>query len=197
MSEKQNLKIVSDLFRGNGNYLSKIDKQLLARLHEKGQEPKAVVVSCSDSRVPVELIFDMLEPGQLFVIRVAGNVVSGPEVIGSIEFAVEQLQTPHIILLGHTGCGAVQAHIDGSFKSRTISRLCKKLGCKSLDMKLAVIENLEHQFQRILRIGCVNDRIKNGKLGACSMVYEMENGTINILNRTDQDTAKVGPYSFD
>ena len=71
------------------------------------QQPFAVVLGCSDSRVPIELIFDQ-SIGDLFVIRVAGNIAS-PTQIGSIEYAVEQLGTRLIVVLGHTGCGAVQA----------------------------------------------------------------------------------------
>jgi carbonic anhydrase len=72
-----------------------------------GQQPFAAVLGCSDSRVPVEMIFDQ-GPGQLFVVRVAGNV-AGPTQLGSLEFAVSALGVRLILVLGHTGCGAVAA----------------------------------------------------------------------------------------
>jgi len=72
-----------------------------------GQQPFAAVLACSDSRVPVEMIFDR-GPGDLFVVRVAGNVV-GPTQLGSLEFAVGVLGVRLIVVLGHTGCGAVAA----------------------------------------------------------------------------------------
>jgi len=72
-----------------------------------GQHPVAVVLGCSDSRVPVEMVFDQ-GLGDLFVIRVAGNIVA-PSLIGSVEFAVEQFATPLVVVLGHTQCGAVEA----------------------------------------------------------------------------------------
>jgi len=72
-----------------------------------GQEPFAAVLGCSDSRVPVEMVFDQ-GPGQIFVVRVAGNVV-GPTGIGSLEFAVQELGVRLLLVLGHTGCGAVAA----------------------------------------------------------------------------------------
>lgn len=75
-----------------------------------GQSPFAVIFGCSDSRVPVETIFDQ-GLGDLFVVRVAGNVVTSPQV-GSIEFAVESFGTPLVVVLGHTGCGAVQATLE-------------------------------------------------------------------------------------
>jgi len=69
------------------------------------QTPFAVILGCSDSRVPPEIVFDQ-GPGDLFVIRVAGNIVS-PEVLGSVEFAVTQLGAPLVVVLGHSDCGAV------------------------------------------------------------------------------------------
>ena len=74
------------------------------------QEPFAVILGCSDSRVPVEIIFDQ-SIGDLFVIRVAGNIVA-PSQIGSIEFAAEQFGTRLVVVLGHTQCGAVQATLE-------------------------------------------------------------------------------------
>ncbi|MBW7884372.1 MAG: carbonic anhydrase [Caldilineaceae bacterium] len=76
----------------------------------EGQQPFAVVLGCSDSRVPVEMIFDQ-GLGDLFVIRVAGNIVA-PSQIGSVEFAAAQFGTRLVVVLGHTRCGAVQATLD-------------------------------------------------------------------------------------
>jgi carbonic anhydrase len=75
-----------------------------------GQKPFAVILGCSDSRVPVELVFDQ-GLGDLFVIRVAGNIVAASQV-GSVEFAAAQFGTPLVVVLGHTRCGAVQATLD-------------------------------------------------------------------------------------
>ena len=75
-----------------------------------GQTPFAIILGCSDSRVPTEIIFDQ-GLGDLFVIRIAGNIVA-PSQIGSIEFAVETFQTPLVVVLGHTGCGAVAATLN-------------------------------------------------------------------------------------
>lgn len=72
-----------------------------------GQEPFAIVLGCSDSRVPVELVFDQ-GPGDLFVVRVAGNVAA-PTQVGSVEFAADAFGTSLVVVLGHTGCGAVSA----------------------------------------------------------------------------------------
>ncbi|MEW6338120.1 MAG: carbonic anhydrase [Acidobacteriota bacterium] len=75
-----------------------------------GQEPFAVVLGCSDSRVPVEIVFDQ-GLGDLFVIRVAGNVVA-PSQVGSVEFAAVRFGTRLVVVLGHTGCGAVLAALE-------------------------------------------------------------------------------------
>ena len=75
-----------------------------------GQEPFAIVLGCSDSRVPAELVFD-LGLGDLFVIRVAGNIVA-PSQIGSVEFAAERFGTRLVVVLGHSQCGAVLATLD-------------------------------------------------------------------------------------
>jgi len=76
----------------------------------EGQNPTAIVLGCSDSRVPAELVFDQ-GFGSLFVIRVAGNVVA-PSQIGSVEFAVQQFKTPLVVVMGHSNCGAVTATIN-------------------------------------------------------------------------------------
>ena len=75
-----------------------------------GQEPFAIVLGCSDSRVPAELVFDQ-GLGDLFVIRVAGNIVAASQV-GSVEFAAERFRTPLVVVLGHSRCGAVLATIE-------------------------------------------------------------------------------------
>lgn len=75
-----------------------------------GQEPFAIILGCSDSRVPAELVFDQ-GLGDLFVIRVAGNIVA-PSQIGSVEFAAAQFKTPLVVVLGHTSCGAISATVE-------------------------------------------------------------------------------------
>ena len=77
--------------------------------HLDGQSPYAIILGCSDSRVPVEIIFDA-GIGDLFVIRVAGNIVA-PSLVGSVEFAAENFGSRLVVVLGHTGCGAIEATI--------------------------------------------------------------------------------------
>lgn len=103
------------LIEGNERFLTNHPihpHQTLEKLREleKGQHPFAVVISCSDSRVPPELIFDQ-GFGDLFIIRNAGNIIGDYE-IGSVEYAVEHLQTKLVVVLGHSNCGAIGAYLE-------------------------------------------------------------------------------------
>jgi carbonic anhydrase len=89
-------------------------KESLAHM-ARGQQPYATILGCSDSRVPPELIFDA-DFGELFIIRVAGNVIS-PEVMGSMQYAGAHLHTPLFVVLGHEGCGAVEAAMDHKLRA--------------------------------------------------------------------------------
>jgi carbonic anhydrase len=90
--------------------LESLASQARRRELAAGQAPFAIVLGCSDSRVPAEMIFDQ-GLGDLFVIRVAGNIVA-PSQIGSVEFAAERFGTRLVVVLGHTRCGAVEATVD-------------------------------------------------------------------------------------
>jgi carbonic anhydrase len=103
------------LREGNRRFASD-DRSTIANGHARrrelaaGQAPFAIVLGCSDSRVPAEIVFDQ-GLGDLFVIRVAGNIVA-PSQVGSVEFAAERFGTPLVVVLGHSGCGAIQATIE-------------------------------------------------------------------------------------
>jgi len=86
-----------------------------------GQRPFAAILGCADSRVPPEILFDQ-GLGSLFVVRVAGNIVDDA-VLGSLEYAVEHLGVSLVVVLGHTGCGAVQAAISGGSPAGAIARV--------------------------------------------------------------------------
>ena len=109
--------VVQDLKDGNSRFLagktnqsSQSSLSKLRDLGQKGQLPKAVVLCCSDSRAPVEMIFDQ-DIGDLFVIRVAGNIVA-PSLVGSVEFAASTFGTRLVLVMGHTQCGAVRATLN-------------------------------------------------------------------------------------
>ncbi len=100
-----NLRFVAD-GRGDGTVTTPTRRRELA----DGQEPFAIILGCSDSRVPAEIVFDQ-GLGDLFVIRVAGNIVA-PSQIGSVEFAADRFGTKLVVVLGHSNCGAILATID-------------------------------------------------------------------------------------
>lgn len=105
---------MKSLLQGNQRYVTgqcakKESGEVFRKELKKGQQPCAVVVTCSDSRVAPEILFDA-DLGRIFVVRTAGNVVD-TVALGSIEYAVEHLKTPLIVILGHESCGAVKAAI--------------------------------------------------------------------------------------
>jgi carbonic anhydrase len=106
-----------------------------------GQDPFAVILSCSDSRVPVELVFDQ-GLGDLFVIRVAGNIVA-PSQIGSIEYAASQLGTRLVVVLGHSNCGAVDA---------TLAELAQEQAHRSPNLR-AIVDRIRPAIEPLLEAG--------------------------------------------
>jgi carbonic anhydrase len=110
-----------------------------------GQAPFAVILGCSDSRVPVEMIFDQ-GLGDLFVIRVAGNIVA-PSQIGSVEFAAERFGTRLVVVLGHTRCGAVQATLEAL--QDTADRPSRNLG--------SIVDRIRPSIEGLLEAGIKDD----------------------------------------
>lgn len=111
-----------------------------------GQEPYAIILGCSDSRVPAEIVFDQ-GLGDLFVIRVAGNIVA-PSQIGSVEFAVSQFGTRLVIVLGHSQCGAVCA---------TIDELTHGQGSSSENIR-AIVERVKPSIESLMATDLKNDK---------------------------------------
>ncbi len=138
-----------------------------------GQEPLAVILGCSDSRVPVEIVFDQ-GLGDLFVIRVAGNIVA-PSQIGSVEFAAERFGTRLVVVLGHTQCGAVLATLEdlqcaGGPQSRNLSSIVARIR-PSVEGLLA--PELGHDRESVLRhAGRANVRVAADRLRHGSEILE-------------------------
>ena len=105
--------LIARLQEGNLRWQQRQDEQTAMRRKTaaEGQQPYAIVIACSDSRVIPEVLFDATL-GELFVIRVAGNVLADQQ-LGSIQYAVEHLGCPLVVMLGHTGCGAIGAALEG------------------------------------------------------------------------------------
>lgn len=152
----------------------------------KGQEPFAAVIGCSDSRVPPEIIFDQ-GLGDLFVIRVAGNILDDV-VIGSVEYAIEHLSLQLIVVLGHSKCGAVAAAIEGGQSSdhtisliEAISPAVEKAKSLSGDVLTNAIKaNVEMVVAKLKSSEPIlAERVKEGKLEIIGAFYDLGTGKVS------------------
>jgi carbonic anhydrase len=161
----------------------------------KGQHPFATIISCSDSRVPVELLFDR-GIGDLFVVRVAGNVCGATQ-IGSVEYAVEHLGTPLIIVMGHTKCGAVTAAVDGAEAPGDISGIVDLIrpavarareGQPDLTRDTLVAgtvrTNVWQSIENLLtKSHILREAVKSGHAEIVGAVYDVESGRVEWLGQ--------------
>ena len=156
-----------------------------------GQNPFATVLSCSDSRVPVEVLFDQ-GIGDTFVVRVAGNV-SDVDEIGSIEYGVGHLNTPLLVIMGHTSCGAVKAVTEGAQVHGSIPKLVDNIGpavakarqsgltgpaLVAEGVKWNVWTSIDDVFKNSSE---VRQLVSSGKLTVVGAVYELDSGKVNWL----------------
>jgi carbonic anhydrase len=169
-----------------------VQKEVLADL-AKGQQPYATVLGCSDSRVPPELVFDAAF-GELFVIRVAGNVL-GPSIVGTLQYASAQLHTPLFIVLGHEGCGAVKAAIaskfHGAHHQNRIALLLENIvpALDNLDQTLppaallnaAVEANVRWTIRKVLESPEGKGRAAQGDVKLVGAVYDLNTGCVRFL----------------
>jgi len=188
----ERLRAGNDRFvRGTARFPT-VQKEVLAQL-AKGQQPYATILGCSDSRVPPELVFDA-GFGELFIIRVAGNVIS-PEVMGTIQYASVHLKTPLFVVLGHQGCGAVNAALaakfDGAQERRHIAALLQNItpGLTDLDSRLppdslmekAVESNVRWSMHQLLETPEGKAAQARGVMKLAGAVYELETGRVRFL----------------
>lgn len=148
------------------------------------QEPFACVLSCADSRVPVELVFDQTI-GQLFVARVAGNFVT-PEILGSLEYGAAVLGTKVILVLGHSSCGAVTATMQGNAVPGQISSLFSHIQ-PAVDkaggnLEKAVRENARIQAGLVKKSSpLLAGLVKEGRLKIVAGYYDLATGRVSLL----------------
>ena len=161
------------------------DLAILQQNTAEKQEPFASVLSCADSRVPVELVFDQ-SIGHVFVNRVAGNIAT-TEIIASIEYGAAVLGTKVIIVLAHGNCGAVKATIDGKAVPGQISSLYRyirpAISQAGSELKAASEANAKIQAQLLKESSPVlAGLIKDGKLSVVAAFYDVESGKVTLLN---------------
>jgi len=148
------------------------------------QNPFAAVLSCADSRVPVEIIFDK-GIGDLFPVRVAGNVAT-PELIASLEYGTAVLGCKAILVLGHSDCGAVAATMKGEAVPGQISvlyqRIAPAVDVANGSLPAAIEANVRNQEHLLTRSPLLADLAKGGKLKVVGGVYDLAAGTVKMLS---------------
>jgi carbonic anhydrase len=173
--------------------IDSISSQRISVLQE--QKPFAVILGCSDSRVPAELVFDQ-GLGDLFVIRVAGNVVA-PSQIGSVEFAVTMFGSPLVIVLGHSDCGVIHASLaamktPGESKSINIQSIVRRVkpaieplmmhsGLDHVKIDEAVKANVKRSVAQLLSSSeIIESRVEAGLLQVSGAYYDLKTGTVEF-----------------
>ena len=172
-----------------------------------GQTPFAVVLGCSDSRVPTEIIYDQ-NLGSLFITRVAGNVVD-TGTTGSIEYAVEHLKTSLVVVMGHEGCGAVKAALlpaaDRARETPSIQALLNqivpsilklpKIRDEKAKLREAVVANVRQQVANIKKEPAIQKAIASNKINVVGAFYEITSGAVDFFE-TDEDL-RVAQENYD
>lgn len=176
------------LKEGNKKYLSAtsnpgdISPQIRKDTCENGQSPYAVIVTCSDSRVIPESIF-MAGIGELFVIRVAGNVMDNHQ-LGSVEYAAGHLGCKLVVVLGHEHCGAVGAAMndepDGYIKYIT-DEIRKAIGEEKDEMRACCL-NVQRSVSAVKDSPAIKEMMENDGLKVCGAVYYIGSGSVEFLD---------------
>ncbi len=190
---------LAKLKEGNERYLTghstapRIDVQRREETATKGQRPVATILGCSDARVPPEIVFDQ-KFGNLFVIRVAGNV-TGVSEIASTEYGVHYLGTPLVVVLGHSSCGAVQAAVEKTPLDGKLPKLVelitpavdsarkanpKASGTELLDA--AVEENVRHQMNELTtKSDLIKNALTDKKVTVVGAIRDIKTGRVRWL----------------
>ncbi|RLA35689.1 MAG: carbonic anhydrase [Gammaproteobacteria bacterium] len=188
--------VLDRLREGNQRFVSgagQLEGHMAPRLRREfldAQEPVAIILGCSDSRVPVEMVFDQ-DLGELFVIRVAGNVVA-PSQIGSVEYAAECFGTPLVVVLGHTQCGAVQVTLDElrqptGNQSRNLRSIVDRIrpsvdGLLEPDIGQAIRSNVRVSADNLSHGSAIIEQlVEDGKLLIVGAEYSLETGIVDFF----------------
>jgi len=182
------------LIQGNRRHLAgqfTITMRLAERRQEvaKVQRPFAAILGCSDSRLPPEIVFDH-SLGDLFVVRVAGNIVDAPG-LGSLEFAVTQFGTPLILVLGHARCGAVAAALTGakvpghilSVVDAIMPSIVLAKGQPGDPLDNAIRSNIRMTVDRLKSAAPILDeRVTAGQLKIVGAIYSLDTGRVDLVS---------------
>jgi carbonic anhydrase len=181
---------LNELMEGNKRFTSnrltsfEHDLDILKQHNAEKQEPFAAVLSCADSRVPVELVFDQ-SIGHVFVTRVAGNLIT-PEIIGSLEYGAAVLGTKVILVMGHGGCGAVKAAMQGKGVPGQISSLFPHIQ-PAIDqagpnLDAAIKANAKIQATLLSESSTVlAPMVKDGSVKIVAAYYDLTSGAVTLV----------------
>lgn len=192
----------------NGKLAHKnLSLKVLSQLYTDGQYPFAAILACSDSRVPPELIFD-LGLGDIFVVRNAGNIVDSV-VSGSIEYAVQLLNVPLVIVLGHDKCGAVKAAADGSDISPNIKAVTSNIGpvvryvksnYKNIKAEELVSkvedENILHSVNKLLENSVIKELKYKEMVDVIPAKYNMATGEVIFLETFNDNLKRINDTKY-
>ena len=198
------------LKEGNARYLEgkprhpHQDRERRALTTGQGQHPLAAVLTCSDSRVPVEIIFDQ-GIGDIFVVRVAGNVAATDEV-ASLEYAVDHLDTPLVVVLGHTRCDAVGAVVDDAKLPPNIAALAEPIkpavakareanpeAAKGALLAAAIKANVWQAIEDLLQQSPImREKVREGKIQVLGALYDLDTGQVQWLGAHPEQDKLVG-----
>jgi len=198
------------LKEGNGRYVDgklqhpRQDRARRALTAAQGEHPLAAVLSCSDSRVPAEIIFDQ-GIGDIFVVRVAGNVAATDE-IGSIEYAVDHLAAPLVVVLGHSQCGAVTAVVDDAKLPPNLANLVAPIqpavdkareanpeAAQDVLLKAAITGNVWQAVEDMLRQSPIlREKVKDGQAQVVGALYDLDSGQVQWLGPHPDQEKLVG-----
>lgn len=180
---------LKELEEGNKEFLSGNTAELRADLAENGQAPYAVVITCSDSRVAPEVLFHTTM-GELFTIRTAGNVVDEFE-IGSVEYGVEHLGVPLIVVMGHSNCGAVSAAVSGEAEgfiqniideiTPSVEEAKKTETDESAIATLAENLNIQNTIQKLRTSKIISQLESEGQVKIIGAKYDIKDGSVEFL----------------
>ncbi len=181
---------LSELMEGNKRFVAnqltsfQHDLDILKQHTVEKQEPFAAVLSCADSRVPVELVFDQ-SIGHVFVTRVAGNIIT-PEIIGSLEYGAAVLGTKVILVMGHSGCGAVKASIQGNAVPGQISSLFPHIqpaiDQAGSNLEAATKANAKIQATLLSESSpVISGMVKEGKVKVVAGYYDLGSGSVTLV----------------
>jgi carbonic anhydrase len=188
------LKEGNERFVGGRGHFPSLQKDILADL-AGGQQPYATILGCSDSRVPPEVVFDA-HLGELFVIRVAGNVL-GNSIFGTLQYAGAHLHTPLFVVLGHEGCGAVDAALASKFHGAELESRIEVLldnilpALDGIDpaqphdalLHAAVEANVRWTLRQLRDTPEVKAAVAGGtRMKLVGAIYELETGRVRFLD---------------